>query len=557
MDTLDSETLSSWVRRLKPSTISNSTAEFGLLYKLSVLFCRDSDQHLRNTIASSGEGPCLYSYQSDGWGVKLRKQLAGKLDDVAFQRYGFYRIEFLNERSIVKTIAGGQIAMAMKFNIPRKLAGRKALNVFTAASEYFPILPSLHTQGISISHYLQDGLFVSSIGRLMDARHRIYHEYANADQDDDTDDGIPRMLLDWTKTERCAAHAGSSAIKWGLDEFTTKQLLEDVHVVMGSLGQGNEHLHAQVDTFVVQSVSWEARDISSDCIRAFWAALDVEPALLDTFCSINPLWNGKSLVCEVTWSEKLDALATIGMCVRYCLRFMDFSDTRWGKVGVVGRLFCRAWCVGLQRLYKLVVGDNDVSMYGISGFSRCNLDTRMYLVMAGLSVRAVEGFIVELLEDDRVARRYSELIEGIHIELEYLHTLTDYVWDVFGKIVDRTGHRLRHLVLNGARKSIAYLHLEVFRHIQAYPDKLTFGDIEANLETFANLDVEAVREWADPMTWKMKCLLELGYSTRRLVEALELWKDRPCTVALTEKAHGSGAVMAKQHSQYGGHPNPP
>ncbi len=72
---------------------------------------------------------------------------------------------------------------------------------------------------------------------------------------------------------------------------------------------------------------------------------------------------------------------------------------------MVWRRCGRRMCVGLQRLYKRVVGDNDVSVYGISGFSRCNLDTRMYLVMAGLSVRAVERFIVELLGDDRVARR--------------------------------------------------------------------------------------------------------------------------------------------------------
>ena len=71
------------------------------------------------------------------------------------------------------------------------------------------------------------------------------------------------------------------------------------------------------------------------------ASMDVDPNMLDSFVRCNPIWDGHHLVCRVG-----SDFETVVQIIKYCLKFADFSDTRWGKVGSVCRLFVRATLVG-------------------------------------------------------------------------------------------------------------------------------------------------------------------------------------------------------------------
>ena len=112
--------------------------------------------------------------------------------------------------------------------------------------------------------------------------------------------------------------------------------------------------------------------------------------------------------------------------------------------------------------------------------------------------------------------------------------------------------QFKDAVLTSAHKSYAYVFMDVLHRQTKYPDCLARGDISQNLRDFAECDLEVVRAWEpDDMTWSIRCLLNVLYPRGLLEDALKLYRDKPGTVHLTEKSHGSGAVIARQHSSYG------
>ena len=76
--------------------------------------------------------------------------------------------------------------------------------------------------------------------------------------------------------------------------------------------------------------------------------------------------------------------------------------------------------------------------------------------------------------------------------------------------------------------------------------RLAAGDIEANLR---QLEAEAAP--ADMTARKVWHLLKMGFSVRRLVDALKLFREVRATTADVEQAHASAATVGKYHSEFG------
>ena len=228
-----------------------------------------------------------------------------------------------------------------------------------------------------------------------------------------------------------------------MDDHCNKEILEQVHIMLSSLIQGSTHLHDKVEEFVTWKLELEDRpDDNDDDVRQLWCSLDIHPELLDMFVALNPQ------VRHGLFFVKRGPLATrenIVKVVHYSLRFDNFSDTRWGKVGPTCRLFCRGNMVGLPFIYALVADDPVISMYGINGYgnNQGKSGPLRYAVIAALSCRPVEWFTVEILEDDRTLLRHDELVQGMNLELEYLHSLSWYVWNRYGQICGMRAEQLK------------------------------------------------------------------------------------------------------------------
>ena len=144
--------ITNYMANFKAETIDGSPTSRKMRNHMAVALHKHSDSSLRAFIQAAGERPVLVSYQSDGWGVRLKK-LYTSGSTRADLRYGSYIEEFLNERIIAKKImADGKIQMTMKCCFPRIMGGRKAWHVFAAQHDHGPMLPLIHPQGISCGY---------------------------------------------------------------------------------------------------------------------------------------------------------------------------------------------------------------------------------------------------------------------------------------------------------------------------------------------------------------------------------------------------------------------
>ena len=75
---------------------------------------------------------------------------------------------------IVKAKINSNMEMAMNIEKPRPLAAKKCNDIFSAACDHCPLLKLAGRKGISVSVYLQDGLFAAPFGKIMMARHNLF-----------------------------------------------------------------------------------------------------------------------------------------------------------------------------------------------------------------------------------------------------------------------------------------------------------------------------------------------------------------------------------------------
>ena len=83
-----------------------------------------SAQQCRHVIALAGNRPCMQTFMSDGWSTDIRGRTVSSHDDVAVRGRNRLREEFVMQRTIVKTLVGSDMHMAIKFERPRQLASK-------------------------------------------------------------------------------------------------------------------------------------------------------------------------------------------------------------------------------------------------------------------------------------------------------------------------------------------------------------------------------------------------------------------------------------------------
>jgi hypothetical protein len=152
--------------------------------------------------------------------------------------------------------------IAMKIERPRPLASKKCNDMFSAACDHCPLLKLSGHKGISVSVYLQDGLFAAPLGKRMHARHNLFFKHCPLSFDAPADKELCEMQ-DWCLAWCCIAHSCSRALKWGLKSLVSDNgMLESVHITISSLLRASTGIHQAVPQFII---SWA---VSSYCITA-------------------------------------------------------------------------------------------------------------------------------------------------------------------------------------------------------------------------------------------------------------------------------------------------
>ena len=239
--------------------------------------------------------------------------------------------------------------------------------------------------------------------------------------------------------------------------------------------------------------------------------------------------------------------------VHYALQWTKFSQTRWCACGVSSRRFLRSLSVGMDGLYTLCEADAQVSMYYLTGFTFATFQVRRFLAVAAVASYPSEAVLLEILKDDRVLSRTTELQALLEERLRYIEDLPVYCWTRLFRMLGPTEdgytiNDLRHDTLHSAHISMAYVFSKLFYIVQIRPFNLTQGNILGNLE---KLRKEPLGEITDPLTRQIWELMHGGESIYYLMRCLELLRDTACTTNLVEQNHASGALLMRDHQTYG------
>ena len=399
-----------WVRAMcRPSTMLGRNAG-PRVQKL----CKAIKEEIRSqravliAKAQSPDCPMMVTYMSDGWGCKVSTNTRLHVGSQAINREGKYRAEFLLEKSVMKTLSPcGRIFSSLCWDEPRSLSsGKSGWYVFAAATDHDNVIRSHKPEGIVLTMVLQDGLHAQSMGRRMQARGDLFYDCSD-DNDVATDAWHPIRLKDWHFRLRCVAHSLSSAISWGLAEFSSKALLDEVHIGIASCQNTSTEIFQVVTEYVYDYSAFQRSDFSEEQRRNFWLLLGVDHKILPEVLAVDPRWDSSQgrlllnpdLQLKPGWRDSAESV------IMYFLRWRGFSETRWAGVGPCCRMFIASMYVGLDKLVKLVYDRPGLSTYYLGGFGKLGHQGRLYMTIAAVACKPVESVNLEVMQDDRFLKR--------------------------------------------------------------------------------------------------------------------------------------------------------
>jgi hypothetical protein len=375
--------------------------------------------------------------------------------------------------------------MCVKITAPLSMsAGKKGWNIWQAAIDYHPFLRQEVPGCFAISWYLQDGLHSGGMKRRMLARHSMYYELGGAGGVDDDSASLEREK-DLCITWKCSSHVTSNAIKWALDTVTSEQVLDDLAIGILSLINSSEEILKKVSEFVLTRVVWDRPSANVDTRSELWRWLGVPPPMLPIVMEVNPVWlPGES---KLSVSGELQRTAggyeKVAAVVTYLLSWRRFSLTRWAGVTSSCQRLIRSLMIGLDYLCKMVFKDGNT--YNLHGFKRVGYEVRRFAAVGSLGMWAIERFALELLEDDRLLLRASDLMNKLEKDTFSTNLISADVWSFVAEVVDRSGFdgcALRDMSLHSLVVGLGYLHMHTFGLLDAYPFKLTQGNIYDQLK---------------------------------------------------------------------------
>ena len=156
-------------------------------------------------------------------------------------------------------------------------------------------------------------------------------------------------------------------------------------------------------------------------VEQFWAFSDVEPAVLDLVVKVNPFWDGQRLRVSAALAGEPDSISSVTTVVQYCLKWCDFSDTRWTAVGLCGRLYLRSLMVGIDKIVNITCTNDGVTKWHFNGYTgKSSGSVRTYLAVAACAGRLSESLLLDLMEDDRFPIHHERCWQIVQDELQYL-----------------------------------------------------------------------------------------------------------------------------------------
>ena len=495
--------------------------------------------------------PLLYSYQGDSTPLLAQAtHVDRRPNGQHIVRKAGRATELLLQRVFLKTISlAGEHLVTCFFRDPVPLDnGKGTWPCFTAACDCFPMLQHLGHKGIAISHFCFDRALFSSLERVMRQRHMLYHDIAIAGASNEGQEALGEMT-DWVVSTACSNHDAQNALKWGLawlqsGDDTTKKL----HIAIESLRNAYDLLQKYILTFLVQFLELTDHDFEiASSMEAYWICLGVDTDVAQELSELGARWHSGKLLVFRTAATSDDFMDKVRACLLSVFRFKKFTDSRWITVGEACRGLVASLSLGLSGLVGLVRKDPKASDYYIGGSAGLDGAVLNYAIVASVVTNACDSFLLALLEDDRVARRLSELEGILQEELMWVVSISDGIWGRLAELTTGVSPcELRSWALRAASIIQAFITHKVIRVARGLPWSLVQGDIVANLQTLAEKEGPL-----DSTSTKIRSLVRSGYPMHRIVAGVQLLGEVHWTSTSVEQGHCSTSTLHRLLKQYG------
>ena len=351
-------------------------------------------------------GPLMQFHASDGWSCDtLRTEVTKLVNGKTIQRKGRRRSEYLLELILLKTLdMNGRVQQSLRFYAPRELKSKKGWAVF-ASSLDCPSLLHEKIANIRIQVCVQDGAHCVGNTKKQLAWQKVCASTSEEAEELPDDDSHSHRC--WTFGWRCILHVYQSGFKWAVAPYLTEALSHDAHLVIKSLLNSSGPIMDRVDDFLSTRLHYDdERDPSTSTYASFWVLLGVDdPAMLQRILDVNPWWDRANQILRVSSSLKRapdQGFAQIKGIVLYCLRWKNWSDTRWGMMPHCSRLYLRSRAVGVEYLAQMVTDDRQSSSDKeyLGGYQRfiCS-DIEKLFTIAAVALRPLERGIDRYMED--------------------------------------------------------------------------------------------------------------------------------------------------------------
>lgn len=468
----------------------------------------------KRLLSSSSGQPVLFSYQSDATSLLCTAQQQAALGSSAqvVIRRGKVLHELLMQRGFLKMrTPSGQDRVAILMRDPLPLtAGKSVWHLFSAAVGFFPLLRKAGAAGICIQHLAADRAVFGALDRRLRQRQEAFYTEGLG-----PDHGKAAKLLkltDWCVSTGCSAHDMHNGLKWAIAAAASAEDLKSLHIAIESLRNSFALLTAELPAFLMQHIAWSDAPRDEDRIQEFWQALGVHVDHLEHVVYVNPLWREGRLCVNAAVAEEVDPIGAVSSALLCICAWRKFTDSRWATVGVACRALVASLCAGLVPWVAQARRNPKNTDYHLHGFQFLTASVKISACVAALASYPAEGGLLEVLADDRLAKRL-EVVEGSMLEdIAYVEGLGQHTWATLAEMLgDASGHvALRSQVVTSMHISGGYIKSKVFQVVRSLPWGLAIGDVDANLAALERSDDPITDMCAD----KIRTLLRAGPSVK-------------------------------------------
>ena len=313
-----------------------SEPDMAMLKALAAMLLQAKLGKVEELVGANKSRPMLMAYASDGWSGWVRNLIKDVVGPhLLVTSKGKLRHEFLLEHVFFRMgLPGGEQIVEIIPGRPRALgAGKDAWNFFTSACEFVPTLRTMGgSSGICIHVYLMDHQLLSAFARYMRGRHALYYE---GEFDEEEEAHLKDLQnSEWVVHLPCKSHCASLAVVWSLKMWGGEHVQKNAHISIHSLIENSQDIHSQVDSFLLRAVRFVTRDDGQDSVGKTWEFFMVGDKWLPFFVEADPLWDGANLLVNESFQRHPDHWYLLRCMVMLCLRWRDWSETRWCKLKV-------------------------------------------------------------------------------------------------------------------------------------------------------------------------------------------------------------------------------